>query len=310
MTTLLLAFAFATPAKAANRPSPTPVYVANGLLSVIPEGGGAPTVVNSDLNDANGVALSKSGDVYIADTGNNRIVKIATGGSATVVRSGLNRPLAVAVDSDDNIYVADFGSNRVLRISAADATIATVGTGIVGPRGVAVDNTGILYVSDQSNRVFKILMDGTQTVVPTFGFANPYGLAVDGANNLYVVDFSNGQHGFGAIYRVPSNGGAIRVINPPTLPSNSPPFQPTGIAVDGDGTIYYAAASIVVAKSIECDRSVVLATHLDWADIPGTSVPRGVAVSSGPVTGPSLCGGIGSTSSVGSTGSGSYLGTF
>jgi sugar lactone lactonase YvrE len=71
-----------------------------------------------------GVAVDASGNLFIADTGNNRIVKVTAAGVQSTVLSGtvlgkpLNAPNSIAVDSVDSIYITDSGNNRVLEVTA------------------------------------------------------------------------------------------------------------------------------------------------------------------------------------------------
>jgi serine/threonine-protein kinase len=62
--------------------------------------------------------VDRSGTLYVADTFNNRVVKLAAGSSAQEVLpfTGLNFPYGVAVDSAGTLYVTDHGNNRVLKL--------------------------------------------------------------------------------------------------------------------------------------------------------------------------------------------------
>jgi sugar lactone lactonase YvrE len=137
-----------------------------------------------------GVAADNSGNVYIADTYNNRIRKItaSTGVITTIAGTGtagysgdggaptsakLNLPEDVAVDQSGNIYIADQGNNRIRKISASTGLISTVaGTGMAGfsgdggsaasaalnaPQSIALDQAGNLYIADSNNnRIRKV----------------------------------------------------------------------------------------------------------------------------------------------------------
>jgi DNA-binding beta-propeller fold protein YncE len=61
--------------------------------------------------------VDAAGNVYVADTGNNRVVALAVGSSAPSVLAfaGLDVPAGVAVDAAGNVYVADTGNNRVVK---------------------------------------------------------------------------------------------------------------------------------------------------------------------------------------------------
>jgi len=149
------------------------------------------------LSSPAAIAFDSEGNLYIADTGNNRIRRVGRDGIITTV-AGTNRrgyggdggpaalavlssPAGIAVGFGDSVYVADTGNNRVRRI-AADGTISTVaGTGeanyagdggvasqavLNSPEGLAVDAEGNLYVTDTFNdRVRKIDLEGVITTI-------------------------------------------------------------------------------------------------------------------------------------------------
>jgi serine/threonine protein kinase, bacterial len=80
------------------------------------------------LNNPHGVAVDNNGNVYVTDSGNNRVVKLAadyrapTGLSTTqtiLPFIGLNNPTGVAADGEGNVYVVDTGNNRVLKLDKA-----------------------------------------------------------------------------------------------------------------------------------------------------------------------------------------------
>jgi serine/threonine-protein kinase len=66
------------------------------------------------------VAVDAAGNLYVTDTANDRVVKLAAG-SATPTElpfTGLNNPGGVAVDAASNVYVTDNGNNRVVKLAA------------------------------------------------------------------------------------------------------------------------------------------------------------------------------------------------
>ena len=147
--------------------------------STLAGGNGVGSAANQ-LDDPSGVAVDASGNVYVADTYNNRVQKCVP--SATVwtcstvaggngVGSAANQlsPVAVAVDLDGNVYVADYNYYQwelPVRIQKW-APGATEGTTVVaGTNSTSVENQ--LYV--------------------------PYGVAVDTARNLYVADYEGWVH--------------------------------------------------------------------------------------------------------------------
>ena len=155
---------------------------------------------------------ARGGNVYIADTGNNRIRRINSGGTiatiagkdttaglfiddTTAVAATLNGPTGVFVDTAGHIYIADTNNHRIRRISAVDSTISTIaGTGSPGflgdgdlptnarlsfPSTVVVDSLGTLYISDRFNhRIRRINPAGNIT---TIAGIDSFGYGGDGA---------------------------------------------------------------------------------------------------------------------------------
>jgi sugar lactone lactonase YvrE len=168
----------------------------------------------------NGVAIDGSGNIYVADTGNSLIRKIASGTVSTFAGAGgqLNTPEGVAVDTSGNVYVADTLNDCIRKITSG-GSVATV-AGRVGDQGyedgaattaalfnepssVAVDGSGNIYVADTGNCLIrKISTTGTVTTIAgqatvsgyvdgpaaTALFNCPAGITVDSFGNVYVAD--------------------------------------------------------------------------------------------------------------------------
>ena len=110
---------------AGSSPSGTPLATALiygvGQGSAIAFGPGTQSTVNTQgntLNVPNGVAVDAAGDVFIADSGNHRIVEIAANGTATTTGAGLNYPQGLAVDGAGDLFIADNNMNEVVEIPA------------------------------------------------------------------------------------------------------------------------------------------------------------------------------------------------
>ena len=162
--------------------------------------GGAAT--SAQLDSPAGLVLDSAGNLYIADTHNQRIRKItvATGLIATVAGTGavgfsgdggpaaaalLDHPTALALDSAGNLYVADTGNHRIRKLSAATGAITTVaGNGVQGfsgdngpataaaidsPAGIALDSAGNLYFADTHNQRIRRVAALTGTITTLAG---------------------------------------------------------------------------------------------------------------------------------------------
>lgn len=144
----------------------------------------------TELNYPNEVAVDDSGNIYIADTYNNRIRKVSrlTGNINTIAGTGisgysgdgsaataaeLNQPAGVALDANGIIYISDENNNRIRTVNPSTGIINTIaGNGVQGfsgdggpatsaelnePQNVTFDASGNMYVADSyNNRIRKI----------------------------------------------------------------------------------------------------------------------------------------------------------
>ncbi len=176
----------------------------------------------AQLNYPSGLAVDAAGNIYIADSGNNRVRRISGGTISTMPTGALNSPQGVAVDAAGNLYTADLFNHRIQKLDATGgvSTVAGDGTADYGgdggpavaaqlrfPFGVAVDKAGNLFIADTNNyRVRQVSPDGTITTLvgtgePGLGGdgGDPFtarvflvrGLTVDALGNLYLADSGN-----------------------------------------------------------------------------------------------------------------------
>jgi streptogramin lyase len=188
----------------------------------------------SSVSGASGVAIDANGNLYIAATGQNQILKETfSGGSyvqSVIPTSALNAPRGVAVDSAGDIYIADTGNNRVLKETPAPTGFkeTTVDTA-QNPVAVTVDQDGhfdIVY----GNGVFTgFRIDGYLGT----GVSRVSGVAVDTSDNLYIVSGSTP----GSILKE-TLSGANYVSNTIALSGLDAPAGISGISVDGFGNLY------------------------------------------------------------------------
>ncbi|HEY3137628.1 MAG TPA: NHL repeat-containing protein [Blastocatellia bacterium] len=174
--------------------------------------------IEAEFDGPIGVAVDKRGNVFVADSYNDRIREITSDGKVvTIAGTGLpgftdgnastaafNTPSGVAVDERGNIFVADTGNSAVRRITPQGdvSTVIANGQQLSHPVGIAITHDGFLFVTDTS-RVVRIAPDGSAETYAggAAGFADglgesarlsgPSGIAIDREGNLFVADRQN-----------------------------------------------------------------------------------------------------------------------
>jgi sugar lactone lactonase YvrE len=154
----------------------------------------------SGLQAPHGTALVAGQIFFVADSGNNRVLKWTFGTNAPEVLAitGLNNPDGVALNSNAAVWVADTGNNRVVHLDNGNSVGVLPFTGLNGPHGVALYNLDVYVADTGNNRVLKLTTDPTtkattQSVLPFTGLNNPRGVTVDSQGNVYVVDTGNNR---------------------------------------------------------------------------------------------------------------------
>ncbi len=215
----------------------------NGIISTIAGtgsygfsgDGGAATAAT--LASPAGVALDGMGNLYIADSQNHRIRKVATKGIITTVAgrgiagyggdgaaataANLNNPVGVAVDGMGNLYIADALNHRIRKVATNGIITTIAGTGAAGFAG-----------------------DGGDATAATLNA--PAGVTVDGTNHVYIADALNQRvrmvSTVGIITTVAGNGTAG--YSGDGVAANTTSLNnPAGLAVDGSGNLYIADQS-------------------------------------------------------------------
>ncbi len=250
---------------------------------------------SAQLNRPESVFLDSSGNLIIADEGNERIRQFVVGGNISTIAGGglgndggpalnaiLADPFNLTEDSNGNLYIADTLNNRIRFINASTLTISTfAGTGnagytgdngpatsatLDGPTGVAIDSAGDIFIADTNNLVIREVLAATGNIVTYAGtgkscplgnplnpcgdngsatsatFTDPLAIALDSSNNLYIADYS--------VHRVREVNASTNIITTIAgvgiagkggngLPAaQSHLDHPSGVTVDTAGNVY------------------------------------------------------------------------
>ncbi|MEO6461718.1 MAG: hypothetical protein ABIP29_01440 [Candidatus Eisenbacteria bacterium] len=182
----------------------------------------------------NGVAVDGSGNVFVLDMGNNRVLKYTSSGAFIAGWSGGQVPVDVAVDGFGDVFVAELNGRQVRKTTSSGVLLATFGgSGSTSGRfesliGVAVDASGRVYGADNVRvRVVRFLANGTFDVEFTPP-SPPSDVAVGPDGNIYVIGFDARQ-----VYQY-SPGGVL-------LQSFGSPLGLEGayrIVIDSTGSIF------------------------------------------------------------------------
>jgi sugar lactone lactonase YvrE len=209
-----------------------------GTLGSAGYNGDGHAATSASLSSPQGLALDASGNLYVADTGNNCIRVISSssqtistvagngiegfsGDGAAAVSAQFDQPWGVTVTASGDLYVADFGNNRIRKIDRATGVVTTVaGNGsssytgdggtataatLNGPAGVVTDPAGNFYIADSENNAIR-KVNGTTGEITTIagngtalfggdgfsaalaGLYKPYSICLDGAGDLFLAD--------------------------------------------------------------------------------------------------------------------------
>jgi sugar lactone lactonase YvrE len=281
----------------------------------------------AQFNWPTGVAVGPDWTVYAADYANHLIRKISPDGLVTTLAGDgepgwhdgaasdaqFNGPDGIALAPSGDLYVAD-ADNRRIRKVAPDGTVTTVaGDGRPGardgpaltaqflyPTGVAVDQSGTLYVADRGGHTIRTITpqgvvstlagDGrpgyTDGMGTTAQFHDPMSVAVDRSGRLFVTD--SGSH---AIRMITPQGLVSTLAGSPRSGSSDGTGRaarfswPTGLALDAAGNLYVADSNNALIREVTPDGVVITLAglgHPGSEDGPGSMAgfhfPTGVAV--------------------------------
>lgn len=200
-------------------------------------GGVGAITLPTTLSGPVGAVIDQSNDIFIADTGNNRILEYVPGASTltTVNLGGLtvNGPTYLALDSSNNLYISDSGNKRVIKWTSPNtASVWSWGAGITpnGVSGITIDSNNFLFTCDNADR-FLIYSgsSGGGTLIPLPVGASCNGLGSGTAGTVYEVSSSTNQV---FSYCCGNNGTYTSYTLPGALSFNKPD------TMDLDETVY------------------------------------------------------------------------
>jgi hypothetical protein len=226
-----------------------------------------------------GVAVDGTGNVYVADTANGTIRKIASSGATTTLAglagsygsangAGTNaqfyEPVAVAVDKAGNVYVADYANHTIRKVTTSGVVNTLAGTAgsygnadgtnssarFWGPEGVAVDSLGRVYVADTGNgTIRRIGSTGATTTITTWaGSASTDSVDGTGNNARFYWPGGVAVAGAGQTYVADTENSTIRKLTAAGLASTLAGSAGNSGSGDGAGSSarFYGPQGIAV----------------------------------------------------------------
>jgi YD repeat-containing protein len=246
------------------------------------------------LSKPSSIAVDGEGFLYVADSGNGRIRRIAPDGTIATVASGLNLPVGIALGRDGTIYVAERDKHRVRQVGPDGAVTTVAGTGVAGsaaeqvnastarlnrPRAVAVAPDGALVIVDAANQKVRRVGPAralgsltTQLVPSPDNDGTVFEFAADG-HHLRTLDERTGvalltfaYDSVGRLQQVTDRDGNHVVITRPTTSSvviTSHDGQATTLTLNADGWATSIAAPGGLTNTATYTTTGLLQTFVD-----------------------------------------------
>ena len=232
----------------------------------------------AEMTTPNGVYADAAGNVFVSDTGTQRVREVTPGQGGPVINTilgggsggdghpatGNNATLAdpyqVAVDSSNNFYIADTANNRIRVVNTQSAPI-TVATVSIQPGDIAtVAGTGVSGYSGNNGPALSATLN------------SPFGVAVDGSGNIYIADTYNGW-----VREVNNSTGTITNVAATQVVA-----EPTALAMDSLGDLFIADPPSQVIWEVTGNTISVVAGTLGQFGYSGDGGPATEAKLDGP----------------------------
>ena len=209
-------------------------------------GNGGPAT-SAGLNDANGVAVDASGNVYIADSLNNEVRVVSPSGIITAFAGNgtpgyldhgpataaeLNFPWGVRVDRSGNVFISDRGNHAVREVNTSGIINTVAGNGTAGytgdhgpataaqlssPAGMSVDASGNLFIADEGNRsIREVNTSGTITTVAGNGTSGTSGDGGPATSAELSDPYGVVEDNMGNLYIADCGGNSVREVSAAT----------------------------------------------------------------------------------------------
>jgi sugar lactone lactonase YvrE len=271
------------------------------------DGAGNLYIADSNNNVIRKITPSTGVITTVAGTGTGGY----SGDNAAATLAELNLPKGITVDASGNLYIADTDNQRIRKVDAATGIITTIagdgtlsgkadgkGTytgdggaagsaGLSLPYTVAFDTAGNMYIPDSANNVIRMVaatngaITAASKISTVVGFTpgnpgnfgdgglataallnSPFAVAVDAAGNIYVADTQNARirkvnAASGIINSLIINGTGSTLAPGATTPSAVQIFAPIGLFLDGAGNLYFADFYYMLVEEIKSNQSIL-----------------------------------------------------
>ena len=235
------------------------------------------------FNTPSGLAVDTKGNLFVADTGNNRIRRVSPQGVVSTLagdgtaghadgpaaQAQFDGPIGITVDALGNVYVADTYNDRIRKITpeGSVSTVAGAGLGYADgpsdtalfdtPCGIVVAADGVLIVADTGNQRLRKIANGQVTTLPFVfpGEANPadlrkpIGLALTPDGFLYVTELDRAR----VVQIAPDGRACVVVGGTPGYADGADDArfnQTTGVAIDRRGDLYLADSGNYLVRRV------------------------------------------------------------